>query len=170
MSVRRDHRRFVSALERAVVWAEDPESFDARDGDVSDWSVGRHLEHLLRANRGIVDWLAPTIAGEEPELRGDPDGRPTIVGRAVLLTGYLPRGVGKAPGRTVPEGVDRVVVAEGLRSVLATAREMAAGLDVIERSEARMTHPALGTFDAAQWLRFARIHHHHHEKIVRDLI
>lgn len=170
MGVRRDHGRFVSALERAVAWAEDPASFDARNDGVSAWSVGEHLEHLLLANRGMVDWLAPTIAGEEPELRGDPDGRPTVAGRVVLLTGYLPRGVGRAPGRTVPEGIDRIEVAEGLRSVLATTRELASGLQVIERSDARMTHPALGTLDAAEWLRFARIHHCHHEKIVRDIL
>lgn len=170
MSAARDHARFVEAVERSLGWAEDPEAFDARDDDVSGWSVGLHLEHLLRSDMGIVGWLAPTIEGVEPVARGDRGGRPTIPGRVVLLTGYLPRGVGKAPGPTVPEGIERSEVVEGLREVLETARELKGALDVIRRSEARMTHPALGTLDAAQWLRFARIHHHHHEKIVRDLL
>ena len=170
MGVRRDHGRFLAALERALAWAEDPEAFGARDDDVSGWSVGLHLEHLLRADRGILDWLAPTIEGEEPEARSDPDAGPTLAGHAVLLTGYVPRGAGKAPGRTVPVGIERSEVVAGIRGLLTTTRELGGALDVIRRSEARMAHPALGALDAAQWLRFARIHHDHHEKIVRDLL
>lgn len=166
----RDLARFVEALERAVELAEDPDAFAARAPEVSDWSVGRHLEHVLLANRGMVDWLSRVAQGEEVPPPDDPEGGPTVAGRLALLFGRIPRGRGRAPDGTVPEGRAREEVAAGLAEVLERARRLADGIGAIRRADARMTHPALGTLDAAQWLRFAHVHQDHHERIVRDVL
>lgn len=182
----RDHVRLVAAIERAVERAEDAAAFGARAEEVSDWSVGRHLEHLLLSDRGILDWLAPVARGEAPDPPGRGRGRdhgagpgpsavegpggPTPVGWLVLATGWIPRGRGSAPSMTVPEGRDRSKVAAGLREVLSTARGLSDGLDRLDEATGRMPHPALGAFTPGQWLRFARIHHEHHEKIYEDVL
>lgn len=163
----RDQTRLVAAVERAVERAEDAAAFGARVEEVSDWSVGRHLEHLLLSDRGILDWLAPIARGEGSSGGG---GGPTPVGWLVLVTGWIPRGRGSAPGMTVPEGRERSEVAAGLRAVLESARGLADDLERLDEATGRMPHPVLGAFTAGQWLRFARIHHEHHEKIYEDVL
>ncbi len=169
-SPEKDHRRWLAAMERAADRAADSSTFAARDPDVSDWSVGMHLEHVLRSDRGIVDWLTTAAAGTG-NLPDDPARRrPSWRGWLVLWTGYIPRGAGRAPGRTVPEGMEPEAVARGLREVLASAREMSGELEALARSDARLEHPVLGSMDPLQWLRFGRIHHDHHEAIVREIL
>lgn len=170
-SPEKDHRRWLAAMGRAADRADDPSTFAARDPDVSDWSVGMHLEHVLRADRWIVDWLT-TVAGggPRPDGEGDPRGSPSWRGWLVLWTGYIPRGAGRAPGPTVPEGMERETVARGLREVLAATRELSGELDALARSDPRLEHPVLGSMGPLQWLRFGRIHHDHHRKIVRDIL
>ncbi len=181
----RDHGRLVAAAERAVERAEDAAAYGALAEEVSDWSVGRHLEHLLLSDRGILDWLAPIARGEAPgpsvsgrgSAPGTPAGDgpggaggPTPVGWLVLVTGWIPRGRGSAPRMTVPEGRERTEVAAGLRAVLESARRLADDLERLDEATGRMPHPALGAFTPGQWLRFARIHHEHHEKIYEDVL
>lgn len=168
--IRRDHARLLSALERATAYAEEPASFEARVEDVSSWSVGHHLEHLLLADRGIVEGLEAAAAGEDPGPEATRAGRPSLTGWIVLLTGFIPRGRGNAPDSTVPAGADRANVVAGLREVTGSASRLGACLDAIERSRVRVPHPVLGEFTPAQWLRFAGIHHDHHEKIIRDVL
>lgn len=165
-----DHRRWLAAMERAAERAADPSTFAARNPEISDWSVGTHLEHVLRADRGIVGWLTATAAGTEHPADDGARGSPSWRGWLVLWTGYIPRGAGRAPGPTVPEGMGREAVARGLREVLANARELSGELDALARSDARLEHPVLGSMCPLQWLRFGRIHHDHHRKIVRDIL
>jgi hypothetical protein len=169
-SPEKDLRRWLAAMERAADRAADPSTFTARDPDVSDWRVGMHLEHVLRADRGIVDWLASTAAGTAHPPDDPARGSPSWRGWLVLWTGYIPRGAGRAPGPTVPEGMEREAVARGLRDVLTSARELRGELDALARSNARLEHPVLGSMGPLQWLRFGRIHHDHHRKIVRDVL
>lgn len=166
----RDLARFVEAMQGSVELAEDPDAFEARAPEVSEWSVGLHLEHLLLVDRGLVDWLSRVARGEEVPPPEDPEGGPTAAGHVALLIGRIPRGRGRAPDGTVPEGRAREEVAGGLAEVVERARRLADGIGAIRRSEARMSHPALGTLDAAQWLRFARVHQDHHGRIVRDVL
>lgn len=168
-SLDREHGRFVTRLERAAELADDPAAFGATDPDVSAWSVGMHLEHLLRSNRGIVHWLIRVADGEDADRRRGRD-RPTLLAWLVLLTGYIPRGRGKAPKVTAPEGLDREEVAEGSRAIAADARELTGDLPALGQAEPRMSHPVFGALSAPQWIRFGRIHHDHHGKIIRDIL
>lgn len=164
--IERDHGRLASALDRAVAWATDPGAFEARAEAVSGWSVGLHLEHLLLSDRAIVGWLERAAAGDASREPGGPSWR----GRLVLWTGFIPRGAGRAPDFTVPEGLSRERVEEGFRRLRVRVDGLGARLPTLAAARATMRHPALGTFTSAQWLRFAGVHHAHHEKIIRDVL
>lgn len=180
----RDHARFLAELDRALQWAGDPAVFEARAEDVSAWAVGEHLEHLLRADRVVLGWWEAVAEGRpEAGVRsadpGDPDGvrgaetirgSPTWRGRAVLWTGWIPRGKGRSPNFALPQGRPRREVEGGLREVRERAVRLGPALPALGCWKGRLRHPALGNFTAVQWLRFTGIHHAHHGKIIRDVL
>lgn len=166
----RAHARLRSALERAAATAADPAAFGARADPVSAWSVGQHLEHLLLSDRRILSWVESVAAEEGSVGNAGEAGAASWRGRLVLLTGFIPRGRGEAPDGTRPSGRDREAVERGLREMAALAARLGSRLEPLAASPARLPHPVLGAFTAAQWLRFAGVHHHHHEKIVRKIL
>ncbi len=133
---------------------------------VSEWSVGDHLEHVMRADAGILQWLHKVAGGNEP----DQSGRPTRVGYLVLLLGFIPRGRGKAPTWTRPERPRMDVIRDGLGEARESAHRLRGHVATLRNSPARMPHPLLGHFSAYQWVRFARIHHAHHRRIMDDIV
>lgn len=178
--LRRAHGRLLAALERAAAVAAEPVAFEARADPVSAWSVGQHLEHLLLSDRRILGWVESVAeAGgsvrEAEEAGGsvreaDEAGAPSCRGWLVLVTGFIPRGKGQAPEATRPSGMAREAVERGLWEMTARAVRLGSSLEAIAVSSARLRHPVLGAFTGAQWLRFAGVHHAHHEKIVRDIL
>ena len=169
----RDHRRLVDALDRALAWARDPGAFGTVAPDVSGWSVGEHLEHLALSDRGILGALETATDPTDPtgaEAPSSHRGGPTWRGPLVLLTGFIPRGRGRAPEFAVPDGVGASKVADDLVGVRADVRALSGRLDALARSRATRRHPALGAFTPAQWIRFAGVHHAHHEKVIRDIL
>ncbi|MEE9185129.1 MAG: hypothetical protein V3U39_11745 [Acidimicrobiia bacterium] len=75
------------------------ERFLACCADVSGWSIGQHLDHLGNANREMAGAIQKILAGDAGSSRSGP----TLVGRAVLFSGWIPRGAGKAPEYTAPK-------------------------------------------------------------------
>ncbi len=133
---------------------------------VSRWSVEGHLEHLAKADRRILDWLHRVAMGEEAPAAG----RPTRIGYAVLLLGFIPRGKGKAPAWTQPESRDGGVIVDALGEALASARRLIGSVTELRSKGARMPHPILGSFSPYQWIRFAHVHHVHHRRIMTDIL
>jgi len=140
---------------------------DARRSDVSGWSVGEHVEHLLLADRWVLSWVERAI--DEPE-RGSTDGGPTLPGRLVLLTGFIPRGRGTAPEATVPRGLVAIELADELVDLRRRVTDLGRCLEAIRVCRARLAHPVLGRLSAAEWLRFLAVHHRHHEKVVDEIL
>lgn len=132
---------------------------DLQAQEVSDWSVHRHVEHLLQANRGILGMIA---AGQAPETV-EPK---TLLGRVVLWTGHIPRGKGQAPASTVPEGRDTAELAALCAEVATTARAL--DLDDLPAGVVG-NHPVFGGFTAPDWLRLMDVHDAHHLAIVADI-
>jgi hypothetical protein len=127
---------------------------------VSAWSVHRHLDHTALSALHMARLIRDLGAG-----RGESSGRPKLTGRVVLLTGWIPRGKGKAPDFTAPaESVDAARVREMVEEVRAILAE-----DGSPRGKLRAPHPLLGSFTARQWRRFLTVHTRHHLKIVRDI-
>jgi len=132
---------------------------DAVADDVSAWSVHQHVEHLLLANEGMAGMIATGRALQAPEPK-------TMLGRVVLMTGFIPRGKGQAPDGTVPEGLSR----DDLLALHARAEQAVRALDVEGLTgDVVGDHPVFGGLTARDWLRFMSVHDHHHLKIVRDI-
>jgi hypothetical protein len=152
--------RVVGALERLDEWIDRPDLALRRE-TISAWSLGEQIDHVLK--------VAATMLGRLAEDGKEPKTPISLDGRAVLLLGWIPRGVGKAPEAT--RGM--LVPAAELRAALAQVRELAARLDA---DDARLTHrrrtvrhPRFGGLTPAQALRFLEIHTRHHLKILRDI-
>lgn len=144
--------------------AADRDRLALRDAALSDWSVAEQIEHLRRSDLTILR----AIGDLDPE--GPVAGSPTLVGRLVLLTGFIPRGKGKAPGATRPIEVDLAALPDDLDDLRRQFTALDERVDDLAASRATIRHPALGHFTAAQMLVFAAIHHHHHRKIIRDIL
>jgi hypothetical protein len=134
---------------------------DLRAEAVSRWSVGQHIEHLLKVDDAIHRNLSSSAIG--------PSGpAPSLVARVILLTGRIPRGRGKAPDFTVPTG-DYVVLRKAVEQMSKRFGELEPVIDDLARDPRRVAHPSLGGLTRRQWLRFADIHQRHHHQIILDI-
>lgn len=162
----RSHAGVLQGIERCRSIAGDGDAWAARVKGLSAWSVGQQLEHLLLADESIV--------GRVERLREEgavpAGGRPTFAGYAVLLSGSIPRGRGRAPDFTVPEGRPAAEIGDRFGAVAERYEALRPALADLETLKATGAHPILGHFTASRWLRFAHVHHLHHERIVRDIL
>jgi len=163
----RTHAALLASLDLGIEQAGDPAVSEVTVPAVSKWSVKDHLEHLSIANGGIVSWLYRARDGD-PEL--DTGGGPSLIGRIVLLVGAFPRGRGKAPERTQPEGTSADELVAKSRRIRERVEGLEGSIAQLQASNATRNHFAFGDLNAAQWLRFALIHNHHHQKIIRDVL
>jgi len=162
-TARHETDTILAQLSTLADLAKEEPSLELRAPAVSAWSIAEQLEHLRRSDVTIVDALTSL------DVDGPREGSPTFAGRLVLVTRYIPRGVGRAPGATQPLEVDLDSLARGLIDVRQGFDTLAAELERLARSRATIRHPALGHFTATQMLTFTAIHHHHHRKIIDDI-
>lgn len=160
------HREVLEQVDHLIALAEGPGSAlngaDRERTPVSRWSPLEHAEHLALADEASLHQL-------EAALDRDDGPKGTLVGRLVLLLGWIPRGVGKAPEQTRAEGVDRYEVAERLRAVRERIEALGGRLDEVAAARGRASHPVFRGLTAAQWLKFLSVHHRHHLKIIEDI-
>jgi hypothetical protein len=136
-----------------------------RAPEVSGWSVGEQLEHLLLADRTILDGFDRLLDGTLTSAGGGP----TAIGRFILVSGYIPRGRGKAPKAVIPGTLSPGEIASGFEVVKRRFEELAPRLGEMEAGGATFRHPLLGELNPGQWLKFVKVHHHHHQKLIRDI-
>ena len=165
--LRRTHDALLGSLDLGIEQASDPEVFGVSAPKVSKWSVKDHLEHLSVATGGLVSWLERVRDGD-PEL--ETGGGPSLAGRIVLLVGAFPRGRGKAPERTLPKGASAEELIAKSRRIREQVEGLGDSLVQLQASSASRNHFAFGDLNAAQWLQFAVIHSHHHQRIIRDVL
>jgi len=156
----------LQEIAEAAQLAAESERCAARVDSVSHWSVQQQLDHLLHTDTALLQGLRKGLAGEARETRGGP----SPMGWFVLLTGFIPRGKGKAPEFVLPTDRSSEEIAAGLEETLHGFEALADSLEQIERSPGRIPHPILGRFNSVQWLRFAVLHHWHHNKIIADIL
>jgi hypothetical protein len=150
----------------ATELARQPDKCAARADAVSHWSIQQQLDHLLKSDAAILEGLHRALASEAPV---EPGG-PSFMGRLVLWTGFIPRGKGKAPESVLPSDRSPAEIAAGFDETRGGFESLQSSLAEIERSRATVPHPILGRLNAVQWLRFARLHHRHHHRIIRDIL
>jgi hypothetical protein len=156
------HREVLDQLDALLAVADDPGPFPTALTPVSGWSALEHAEHMAQADAGSMHQL-------ETALTRDGGPRLKLAGRLVLALGWIPRGVGKAPSTSRPEARDREQVAAALRAVRDRIAAVGDRLGEVAAGRGRASHPIFGGLTPARWLRFLRIHHHHHLKIIEDI-
>jgi hypothetical protein len=162
-SLRRSVDRVLEQLVSLAVLAGDKELLALCAPSVSNWAVGEQIEHLRRSDLTILSAISSL------DMNGPSNGSPSFAGRLVLLSGFIPRGRGRAPGATVPLEVNPLSLPQGLQEVRAGFVALLPDLGRLSRSRATIKHPVLGRFTVSQMIAFAGIHHHHHQKIIKDI-
>ena len=162
-SARRSVDRACAQIADLAEIAGKSQLLELRAPSVSDWSIGEQVEHLRRSDITILRAVATL------DTDGPCEGSPTLAGRLVLASGFLPRGRGRAPGATLPLEVDPTSLPEQLDGVRDGFTALQDDLESLCSSNATIKHPALGCFTALQMLTFAAIHHHHHLKIIWEI-
>lgn len=135
---------------------------DRHSSRISGWSVGQHVDHLIKADQSIF------VRFPAPEEEAPPQVTP--LGRFVLWTGWIPRGKGKAPSATQPEAPERDALIEGIDGIERLFEQAIELPEALADPAPIAKHPYFGGLNRAQWLRFVQVHHHHHAKIVRDIL
>jgi hypothetical protein len=164
--LRSSHQGILGELKGARKLASGP-GCAVRADSVSHWGVQQHLDHLELTDRAVLDALSSFLAGKAP---AGPVGQPTLMGRFVLVTGFIPRGKGRAPERVQPEDRSAAEIVEGFEDLLSGYQRLGADLGRLQEGGATQRHPILGVFNGVHWLRFVQLHHHHHNKIIRDIL
>ncbi len=166
---RRCQRAFHQAVQLSqqllTVADRNDECLSRRRESVSAWSVAEHLEHLAQVNT----LCAAAISRLLDSPPGDPGAGLKPAGRAVLLTGWIPRGRGVAPPTTVPSAAPLSEIRSRLRDAHVAVNAIGERLNEVDGARARLSHPLLGGFTAFQWLRFIAIHTRHHLKIIEEI-
>jgi len=127
----------------------------------SSWCAAAHFDHMIKVAHSILYVLA------KPEIVAAPRGI-NLLGRIVLVLGWMPRGRAQAPERLRGGAVT-------VEELQARLTELEAMLDrVAGRTDAPtvpiLRHPTFGGLTREQALRFIIIHTEHHLKIVRTVI
>ena len=144
----------------------------ARVPEVSSWSTAQQICHIFLVNGAVFENICKILRAE-PEP-GSAQGRPTRLGRLVLLFRWIPRGKGRAPEAVIPPDTSS---AEELATRLKESLEELCEIESLSSSgsaraklrSGRRHHFAFGDLNALEWLRFARIHTRHHLRIIRDI-
>jgi hypothetical protein len=136
-----------------------------RAPNISQWSVGNQLEHILISNQLILQQILHNSA-REPES----GKRLSWIGRLVLFIGVIPRGRGKAPDFSKPtecslESLNDQL--EKMESHLLTAEQ---NENVLSQSRYAFPHPIFGMMTVPQWFQLMTLHTRHHLKIIQDII
>ena len=135
--------------------------FALRREVVSNWSVAEQLDHAVR--------ICASILGRIHEPGETVPQKLNLVGRVILLVGWIPRGKGKSPKAFLPVPCSR----EEMRKSVSDARTLLDGLLAGRASESNdriVPHPIFGGLTAREAFGFAITHTRHHMKIVREIL
>lgn len=161
----------VDALEevfsdiRAVIDLPEDELFQT-EPEVSNWSPAEHLYHVLGATAMMLKASAllahGAVEGEPAELSAE--------GKKVFSDGGIPRGVAKAPDKTVPpDALSRDDLSASFARSRGKFESAAEALESGAPTDRGLPHPMWGVLTAPQWLEAARIHCRHHLDIIDDI-
>lgn len=132
---------------------------DLKVAEVSDWSVGQQIDHVLKATSTFTILL----------LRNRPaDGTGTQrqLKEKLLQKGSFPRGLVQAPDVTRP---DAEPSEESLKRQIRKCRNRIARLSEVSE-ESVADHPYLGEMQRDEVIAFLAIHLRHHLSIIRDIV
>ena len=149
--------------------------------EMSRWSVGQHLEHVLRADELNLRAVEAILSGRDDSAPPPKDSpaRADFVALAelspaattILTDGVIPRGLAESPQVVLPPLDPDAVMIEELRQLqISRWRGLEDSIDRLGEATGRIAHPLLGAFRAVDWVRFARVHTRHHRLIVEEIV
>ena len=160
-----DH--LIEELQQMAIWTTEEHCITTRNLQVSHWSVGEQLDHLLTAALLNLKAIRILVLG-----RGQtPSEGLTAGGRECLDVGMIPLGSAVAPEYVQPTAGRGVTELESLRlKVLQMCDDLVGEVSQLDDRGQVLTHFAVGEMGASQWLRFALVHSRHHVGIVRRIL
>jgi len=169
-SLEDDLEELAVQLQRVnVVLALPEERLLARAPDVSGWSAGAHVFHLVLAC-DLSLRNAASLAKDTGRLVRAPEDRKDEA-LAILEAGVIPRGVAQAPRFVTPPPRLDLKLAQQLLDEVGQARAaLAADLDALRAAPRVIPHQLLGDLTGPEWVRFARVHTNHHLQILDEVL
>jgi hypothetical protein len=167
VAVAREAKRLLALYDEFEDWLRNGRQAE-RDARVSGWSRAEHVEHVLAANEQILGRVLRLLGGES--LEAFEHAGPSAAGWIVLLSARIPRGRGSAPQSVWPtESPEPAALRRRLDAARALVSAARGAWERAPRHALRYRHLVFGDYDAAQWIRYARIHALHHARIGRLL-
>jgi hypothetical protein len=133
---------------------------DVSNSNISQWSVGMHVEHCCIT---IVKICRALQTSQLPA----PKEHISLGKSFVFFTGIIPRGRATAPNNTLP--ATSKLAPEQLFDLLDQAQDMLQNAAKLSAAN-WIKHPAFGTLRRDKALKFIRIHNLHHLKIIKAII
>ncbi len=131
---------------------------ELRAEKVSKNGVDWHLDHSCKVINGVYQALQESKPEQyKPKF--------SFWRQMVMLTGVIPRGVGKAPKVVRPP---EVIVLKDIEKQLALCEVSIRELDNLPEN-AHFKHPVFGHLNRKQTRKFLAIHTRHHLKIIKDI-
>lgn len=143
----------ISELETKVPFC------DTTKTEISEASVGWHIEHtLLATNRIILSMMRSDPAAYQWKFNK--------IRAMVFMMNKIPRGKGKAPQAAQPAGD---ITIEGLKAKFTSTLK---NIAMLQNMEARkfFDHPLFGHLNLKSTKKFLKIHTKHHLKIIEDIL
>ncbi len=163
-----DLRSLAAQWEEVADILEDPEVRSLRRENVSAWSCGDQAHHLLLTGGWIARQLIERTATQKPD-DGSSEGSTSPAALHLLESGVIPRGAAQSPAPMVPEAKDPEFWTGLLQRVRQDWQSIQEKALDLETNSVRFPHPALGSLNATEWVRFCAVHGAHHLSIVEDI-
>lgn len=126
---------------------------------ISEREVAWHIDHSLK----VINSVTAVLKKSDPK---DYRWHFNSTRHFVFLTGYIPRGKGKAP-KSVQSFEDITV-----ESLLEQIEQAKIALKELEQLEAKnnFKHPYFGILNRKQTVKFLGLHTKHHLRIIQDIL
>lgn len=126
---------------------------------VSKSNVAWHIDHSLRVILAVSEALEKSNPSEY-------QWKFNLKRQFVYTTGYMPRGVGKAPKAV--QSFDEITQ----ESIEHQFKKVAISLEALQQLDknSHFPHPYFGSLNLKPTLRFLKLHTHHHLKIIDDIL
>jgi len=134
------------------------DQFEKQNTNISNWSVGKQIEHCILAAEKITG----ALESSKPE-----DYKRTFkpLKLIVFTSGTIPRGKGKAPEIVIPENE---ITKEKLEAGLKKGKQLEERLSNLD-SNTWFEHHVFGNLKKKDAIKFINIHNKHHLKIIVDI-
>ena len=126
---------------------------------VSKSNVAWHIDHSLKVILAVTEALKKSNPSEY-------QWKFNLKRQFVYTTGYMPRGVGKAPKAV--QSFDEITK----ESIEQQLKRVAIALEELKQLDknSHFPHPYFGSLNLKPTLRFLALHTHHHLKIIDDIL